>query len=90
MTIVNIALWVSGIALIALGYSRARAPWGRYQQLREEDANAARYAAWRGGVRSEPAGSESGAMEILRRKAQVGAAIAIGGIVLVFLGFLIK
>jgi hypothetical protein len=90
VTIVNVALWLAGIALIALGYSRARGPWSRYQQLREQDANAARYAAWRGGARSEPTGSGSGAMEILRRKAQIGAAIAIGGIVLVFLGFLIK
>ena len=39
----NIALWLGGIALIAIGYTRARGPWSRYQALRAEDANVARY-----------------------------------------------
>ena len=89
--ILNIVLWVGGIALLAIGYQRARGPWSRYQALKEEDANAERYAAWRGGVRG--AGETTGAsvaMEILRRQAQIGAGIAIGGIVLIVLGFVIR
>ena len=88
--IVNVVLWVAGIALIALGYSRAKGPWARYQALKEQDANAARYNAWRGGIRDDSTTGASIAMAILRRQAQIGAGIAAAGFVLVFLGFLIK
>jgi uncharacterized membrane protein len=88
--IVNVVLWVAGITLIALGYSRAKGPWARYQALKEQDANAARYNAWRGGIRDDSTTGASVAMAILRRQAQIGAGIAAAGFVLVFLGFLIK
>ena len=91
MSLINIVLWVGGIVLVAVGIQRARGPWGRYQALKEEDANAERYAAWRGGVRG--AGENTGAsvaVEVLRRQAQIGAGVAIAGLVLIFLGFLIK
>jgi hypothetical protein len=88
--ILNIVLWIAGIAVMAYGYSRARAPWSRYQALKEQDANAARYSAWRGGVRDDGTTGASVAMAILRRQAQIGAAIAAVGFVLVFLGFLLK
>jgi hypothetical protein len=91
VSILNIVLWVAGVAMVAIGYQRARVPWSRYQALKEEDANAERYAAWRGGVRG--AGETTGAsvaMEVLRRQARIGAGIAIAGLVLIFLGFLIK
>ena len=91
MSLINIALWVGGVVLVAIGYQRFRIPWSRYQALKEEDANAARYAAWRGGARgSNETTGASVAMEVLRRQAQIGAGIAIAGIVLVVLGFLIK
>jgi len=88
--LVNIALWVAGVALIALGYSRARGPWARYQQLKAQDANVARYESWRGGLRDDSTTGASVAMAVLRRQARIGAAIAIVGVVLVFLGFLIR
>lgn len=88
--ILNVVLWVAGIALIALGYRRAKGPWSRYQALKEQDANAARYNAWRGGVRDDGATGASVAMAILRRQTQVAAGIGFAGFVLVFLGFLIK
>ena len=91
MGLINVVLWVGGVVLIAIGYQRFRIPWSRYQALKEEDANAERYAAWRGGVRG--AGETTGAsvaMQVLRRQAQIGAGIAVAGAVLVFLGFLIK
>ena len=90
MTPISLALWAAGVILIVVGYTRARGPWSRYQQLREEDQNAARYAAWRGGARNAPDASGSVAMEVLRRQARLGASIAIAGFVLVFLGFLIR
>jgi hypothetical protein len=80
-----------GALLLVVGYTRARGPWARYQALKEEDANAARYEAWRGGVRgSNDTTGASVAMQILQRQAQIGAGIAIAGLVVVFVGFLIK
>ena len=91
MTIVNLALWTGGIALAAIGYVRAKGPWARYQTLKEEDANAARYSAWRGGVRNdESTTGASVAMQVLRRQWRQWAVVAGVGGVLVLLGFVIK
>jgi hypothetical protein len=88
--ILNIVLWLAGIVLIAVGYRRFRGPWSRYQALKEQDANASRYSAWRGGVREDGPTGASVAMAILRRQAQTGAGMIAAGFVLVFLGFLIR
>ena len=90
MSLVNIALWALGVALIAVGYQRAKGPWGRYQALKEQDDNIARYEAWRGGLRDTSPTGASVAMQMLRRQAQIGGAIVAVGFVLVFPGFLIK
>ena len=91
MSLLNVALWVGGVLLAALGYTRAKGPWARYHALKEEDANASRYNAWRGGVREDSATTgASVAMQILRRQWQQWAAIGAAGIVLVILGFVIK
>lgn len=86
----NLALWVAGVALIAIGYSRARGPWARYQALKEEDANIARYEAWRGGLRNDETTGASIAMDILRRQARQAGAVAIVGFVLVVAGFVLR
>ena len=86
----NIALWLAGVVLIVIGYTRGRGPWARYQALKAQDANVARYESWRGGVRSDGATGASVAMAILRRQTQIGGAIVIAGVVLLFLGFLIR
>ena len=86
----NVILWIAGIALIVVGYTRAKAPWARYQALREQAANASRYNAWRGGIRDDSASGADIAMAILRKRAQIGAGVAVAGFVLVFFGFLIK
>jgi hypothetical protein len=86
----NIVLWLGGVALMIIGYTRARAPWARYQALKAQDQNAARYGAWRGGIRDDSTTGASVAMAILRRQAQIGVGIAIAGVVVVFLGFLIR
>ena len=90
MGLVNIALWLGGVAMIVVGYTRAKGPWARYQALKVQDENVARYESWRGGVRDDGKTGASVAMELLRRQTRIGGAIAIGGIVLVFLGFLIR
>ena len=90
MSVLNIVLWVGGVALIAVGYLRWKAPWARYQALKEQDANEARYNAWRGGVRDPSTTGASVAIEVFRRQWQVAAAIVVAGVVLVVLGFVIK
>jgi hypothetical protein len=87
---INLVLWIGGLALAAFGYTRFRGPWARYQGLKEQDANESRYNAWRGGVRETGSTGASVAMEILRRQWQIGAAMAVVGIVLVVAGFVIK
>lgn len=90
MGVVNLLLWGGGIALIVIGYQRARGPWSRYQALKAQDENVARYESWRGGARSDGKTGASVAMELLRRQARIGGAFAIAGFVLVFLGFLLR
>ena len=89
MGFLNLLLWGAGIALIVVGYTRARGPLSRYQALREQDANVARYEAWRGGTRSNSETGASVAMQLLRRQARNGVIIGIVGFVLVVLGFLV-
>ena len=88
--IISVVLWIAGIALIVVGYQRGRGPWSRYQALREQDANASRYKAWRGGIRDDSTTGASVAMAILRRQAQRAAGIGFAGFALVFLGFLVR
>ena len=90
MSLVNIVLWIVGVALIVVGYSRAKRPWSRYRTLKEQDANVARYEAWRGGARNDPQTGASVAMQLLRRQAQSAGLIAIAGFVLVLIGVFIR
>jgi hypothetical protein len=87
---INLVLWAVGVLLIAFGWTRARGPWRRLQALKEQDANADRYAAWRGGVRASGPSGASVAMEILRRQARIGAGIMGVGFLLVLAGFAIR
>lgn len=91
MSLTSLALWGLGVALVAVGYTRARGPWARYQALREQQANVSRYEAWRGGLRTQDDGATgaSVAMAQLRRQAQAAGLIAVVGFVLIFLGFVL-
>ena len=51
MGLLNLVLIVAGVALIVVGTVRARGPYQRYMALKDQDANIARYEAWRGGAR---------------------------------------
>jgi hypothetical protein len=86
----NLLLWAGGIVLIALGYARARGPWRRYQELRAQEENIARYEAWRGGVRRESATGASVAMALALRQARRWGAVALVGFLLVFAGFALR
>jgi uncharacterized membrane protein len=86
----SLALIAAGIVLIVVGVVRAREPYRRYMALREQDANVARYEAWRGGPRPDGRTGASVAMQMLRRQAQIGGGIVIAGFVLVIAGFLVQ
>jgi hypothetical protein len=88
--IVGVALIAVGIALIVIGAARARGPYQRYMALRQQDANVARYEAWRGGSRPDSKTDASVAMDVLRRQAQVGGLVVIAGFVCVIIGFLVR
>jgi hypothetical protein len=91
MGVINLACWGLGIALIALGYTRARGPWARYQQLKAQEANINRYEGWRGSrLRDDGPSAASIMAEQMRRKAQIGGLIAIAGFILVFVGFAVR
>jgi hypothetical protein len=90
MGALNLILLALGVATIAFGYWRARGPWARYQALKAQDENIARYESWRGGIRDSGTTGASIAMELLRKQARDGALIAAVGFVFVLLGFLIR
>jgi hypothetical protein len=92
MSAVALLLIAGGVALIALGVSRARGPWARLRVLAEQDANAARYRAWRGGRSTEP-GEITGAdvMKVmLRQRMRIGIAVAGIGVVLVVVALIAR
>ena len=85
---INLICWVLGVALIALGYLRAKGPWSRYQELKEQEANISRYEGWRGTrLRDDGPSAASIMAQEMRRRAQVGGLILVAGFVLVFVGF---
>ena len=91
MSLLGFGLVALGVILFAVGYSRARGPWRRYQALRAQDENIERYRAWRGGP-SSAADEKTGAsvaMELLRRQARTWAAVATIGVALVVAGFIL-
>jgi len=90
MGLVNLVLIAAGVALIAFGWLRARGPWARYQALKAQDENIARYESWRGGLRDSGTTGASIAMQLLRKQARDGALIGAAGLVLVVLGFLVR
>jgi hypothetical protein len=90
MGLLNGVLLIAGAAITAIGISRARRPWARYRALRDEDANIARYEAWRGGLRDTGTTGASVAMAVLRRQARDGAVIAAVGIALAIAGLIIR
>jgi hypothetical protein len=86
----GIVLILLGVAAIAFGYARARGPWARYQALKAQDENIARYESWRGGLRDTGTTGASIAMELLRKQARDGALIAVAGFAIAVLGFLVR
>jgi hypothetical protein len=88
MGALNLALWGLGAVLIVVGYLRASGPWSRYQQLKSQEANIARYEGWRGTrLRDDgPSAASIMARELLAR-VRLWGLVFIAGFVLIFAGF---
>ena len=54
---------IAGVALIVVGYRPGPGPYERYLALKDQDANIARYEAWRGGVAQRRTTGASVAMQ---------------------------
>jgi uncharacterized membrane protein len=89
MSILGIALVVLGIVAMAGGYARARGPWARYQALKAQEANIARYESWRGGLRDTGPTGASVAMDLARGQARNGAIVMAVGFAITIAGFLV-
>ena len=89
MGTLNVVLVLAGVAAIAAGYARARGPWARYQALKAQEANIARYESWRGGLRDTGTTGASVAMDMARSQARQGFVIVAAGVAIVVVGFLL-
>jgi len=90
--LINILLWVAGVALLAVAIMRIRVPLARMGELDRLAENAKRYESWRGG-RSGPENETTGAdimRQMMRRQALMWGAVAVAGVVLVVAGFLVR
>jgi len=85
----GVVLLLLGIAAAAAGYARFRGPWARYQALKAQDANIARYESWRGGVRDTGTTGASVAMDILRRQVRDAGIVIGAGVAVAILGLLL-
>lgn len=90
MGIAGLVLLLVGIALIVVGGRRIQGPYRRYSALKDQDANIARYEAWRGGARVDAKTGASVAMAVLRRQVQRAGLVIIAGGVCVFAGFVLR
>jgi hypothetical protein len=90
MNVVGLALVVVGLALIVFGFVRTRGPYARLRALQAQDANVARYEAWRGGIRDDSKTGASVAMAILQRQVRLGAGIGLIGVAAIFVGLLVR
>jgi len=86
----GVALIVVGLALIVYGFIRTRGPFARLRALQAQDANVARYEAWRGGIRDDSKTGASVAMAILQRQVRLGAGIGLIGVAAIFVGLLLR
>lgn len=89
MTLLGIVLVLLGISAMAAGYARARGPWARYQALKAQDENVARYESWRGGLRDSGTTGASVAMQLFRKQARDGAVIIAAGFAVAALGLVV-
>ena len=84
-----LALIAVGLVMIAVGAIRARGPWARYQALKAQEANIARYESWRGGLRDTGPTGASVAMAMLFQQVRINGFMAGLGFVAVVAGIML-
>lgn len=90
--LLNVILWAAGILLLLLGIWQVRQPLAHYRSLEATQANLRRYDDWRGGRLADDS-ARTGADEmrdLLRKRIQLWSAVAIVGIVLIVVGFIVR
>ena len=91
---INIVLWVAGLALVALAVWRVRGPFARMSELDRLAENARRYDSWRGGRGGGAAGEETTGADVmralLRRQVTLWTAVGLAGAVLLVAGFVVR
>jgi hypothetical protein len=91
VNVFGMATALIGAAIALVGVIRIRAPWSRYRFLKDQDANVARYEAWRGGLRDSGTTGASVAMDILRKEIRDQViAIGVGAFFIVIGVFVIR
>ena len=89
---INIVLWLTGAALLAVAVWRVRRPFSHMTELDQLAQNARRYESWRGGRGST--GPETTGADVmrgmLRRQVYLWVAIGIVGVVLLLAGFVMR
>jgi hypothetical protein len=91
MSLLNLALWLVGVVLLAAAFVRARPYLERYQALTAQEENIRRYESWRGRSLEPPGPSSADLMRAeLRRRLQVWVGVGVVGAVLLVLGFAVR
>ena len=72
---------IVGAMLFSVGIARTRQPWARYQALKAQEANIARYESWRGGVRDDGPTGASVALAMYRKAVRDGVILAVAGLI---------
>jgi hypothetical protein len=87
----NIALWVVGAAILAIGLWRYRQPRARLTELDRLAENAKRYDNWRGNRLPEDETTGADVMrEMLRKQVITWSVVVVLGIALILIGFAIR
>ena len=92
---INVVLWLLGVALVALAAWRVRSPFARMSELDQIAENARRYESWRGGSRTAAGGDNetTGAdvmRQMLRRQVYMWVGVGAVGVLLLIAGFVVR
>ena len=94
MSLVNVGLWIGGLALIVIAVISGREPYRRMMELDRLSENARRYDSWRGGRSAPEAESQTTGADVmrslLRRRVLAWGAVAAIGTLLILAGFAIR